>query len=743
MISGRFSPRGRHGRRIARALVAITSAATAAALAPAAAAAPTPALQDRLDAAAPTDRIAVIATLTRQVDGEAYTGRPQALLRALQRTADATQEPLVDGIDAPVRAFWLINAVAFRGTPDEVRAVAADPAVETVDLDAPVVLTDAVRADSTPFPDAGSGDWGLAAIRVPATWSTFGVRGAGVRVGTIDTGVSAASPDLAGKVVAWRDFVTSSPTPVDDNGHGTHTAGTIAGGSAGGAPIGVAPDARLVVAKAMGANGIGSGSTLLAAAEWMTDPDGNPATADQPGVVSNSWSASSANDTWFRPMIRRWLELGIVPVFAAGNTGPGAGSIGSPAGYPEAIAVGAIDTDDSVPGFSSRGPITWQNADGLGPAAGTLLAKPDLVAPGVGIVSSVGTGYLAYSGTSMAAPHVAGVAALVRQAAPALPPAAVADILRASASDIGAAGVDPASGAGRVDALRAVESAAGPAPDTRFTATPGAVTNAALADYAIALSGGGVLVRTRVDGGDWSAPTTELALSLPLPEGRHVVEAQAIDAAGAADPTPARHAVTVDRTRPRVAIRWSLSGTRATFRSSVSDALSGPRRSSVRWSFGEGETARGARVVRRFAESRRRWVVLSARDAAGNEGFAVRALRPRAASAVRGLTVPAVASRAGGPLSIAGRLVRPARLHATLRPVRTTAQTAGAGLAASFIAERVGAPVARAGAETRGPAAFRLRVRVHGLRPGIYRLELRASERAGGAPVITRRIRIR
>lgn len=743
MSSGRFSPRGRHGRRIARALVAITSAATLAALVPAASAAPSPALQDRLDAASPTDRIAVIATLARQVDGEAYAGRREALLTALRRTADATQEPVLDEIEGPVRAFWLINALAFRGTPAQIAAVAADPAVETVDVDAPVVLTDAAVAGSTPFPDAGSGNWGIAAIRAPAAWSTFGVRGAGVRVGTIDTGVSSASPDLAGKVVAWRDFVTSSPTPVDDNGHGTHTAGTIAGGSAGGGPIGVAPEARLVVAKAMGANGIGSGSALLAAAEWMTDPDGDPATADHPGVVSNSWSASSANDTWFRPMIRRWLDLGIVPVFAAGNTGPGAGSIGSPAGYPEAIAVGAIDTDDGVPGFSSRGPIVWQNPDGLGPAAGTLLAKPDLAAPGVGIVSSVGSGYLAYSGTSMAAPHVAGVAALMRQAAPGLPPAAVADILRSTASDIGAAGADPASGAGRVDALRAVEAVVGPAPDTRFTSTPRAVTNAALADYAIALSGGGVMVRTRVDGGEWSAPTTELTLSLSLPEGRHVVEAQAIDAAGAADPTPARHAVTIDRTRPRVAIRWSLSGTKATFRASVGDALSGPRKDSIRWSFGEGQTARGARVVRRFAESRRRWVVLSARDAAGNEAFAVRALRPRAASAVRGLSVPAVASRAGGPLRIAGRLVRPARLHATLRPVRTTAQTAGAGLAASFIAEKVGAPVARAGATTRGPAAFRLRVRLRGLAPGVYRLELRAAESAASPPVITRRVRIR
>ena len=617
MSSGRFSPRGRHGCRIAEALVAITSAAALAAFAGPAAAAPTPALSERLAAAAPADRIDVIATLSRQVDGEDYAGRPRALLRALQRTADATQDAVTDDIDGPVHPFWLINAVAFSGTPDEVRAVAADPAVESVDLDAAVVLTDAGHIDSTPFPGSGSGDWGVPAIRAPAAWSAFGVRGAGVRVGTIDTGVNASNPDLAGKVVAWRDFVGSSPTPVDDNGHGTHTAGTIAGGSAGGGPIGVAPESRLIVAKAMGANGVGAGSALLAAAEWMTDPDGDPATADQPGIVSNSWSASSANDTWFRPMIRRWLELGIVPVFAAGNTGPGAGSIGSPAGYPEAIAVGAIDTDDSVPGFSSRGPIVWQNPDGLGPEAGTLLAKPDLVAPGVGIVSSVGSGYLTYSGTSMAAPHVAGVAALVRQANPGLPPAAVADILRSSAVDLGAAGPDPATGMGRVDAVRAVEAAIGPAPDTSFTSTPPADTNAAALGYAVALAGGGQTVRFRVDGGAWTAASPTLSASFALPEGRHVVEAQAIDGAGAVDPTPARHAVTVDRTRPRVAIGVSLSGTRTTFRARVRDSLSGPRRDSIRWSFGEGRTARGAKVVRRFAESRRRRVVLRARDAAG------------------------------------------------------------------------------------------------------------------------------
>lgn len=744
MSSGLFSPRGRHGRRIAEALVAITSVAALAGLAAPAAAAPTAALQSRLATAGPGDRIAVIATLQRQVDGDLYTGRPQALLRALQRTADTTQDAVVADVDSPVQNFWLINAVAFTGTPAEVREVADDPAVETVDLDAPVKIADAGHTTSTaPFPDSGTGDWGLAAIHAPAVWSTFGLRGAGVRVGTIDTGVDASNPDLAGKVVAWHDFVGSSATPMDDNGHGTHTAGTIAGGSAGGAPIGVAPDARLVVAKAMAANGVGSGSALLAAAEWMTDPDGNPATADQPGIVNNSWSASTANDTWFRPMIRRWLELGIVPVFAAGNVGPDAGSIGSPAGYPEAVAVGALDTDDSVPSFSSRGPIVWQNPDGLGPAAGTVLAKPDLAAPGVGITSSVGSGYLTYSGTSMASPHVAGVAALVRQANPALSAAAVADILRDTAVDVGAPGPDPASGAGRVDALRAVEAAAGPAPDTRFTATPPAVTNAPTEDYAIALSGGGQTVRTRVDGGEWSAPTASLTLSLPLPEGRHVVEAQAIDGSGVVDPTPARHAVTVDRTRPRIAITWKLVGTKAEFRSRVTDALSGPRRDSIRWSFGQGETARGANVVRRFAEARARRVVLTARDAAGNRSYVVRTLRPRAASAMRGVTASASASRHGGEVAITGRLVRPARLRATLRPVRTSALTASTGLAASFLAERLGPTAARTLTVRHDASGFRFAVAVGGLRPGVYRLDVSAAEPGSGSLTITRRVQIR
>jgi subtilisin family serine protease len=726
---------------MAVALAALASAAALAALAGPSAAALSPDLETRLETAAPDAQIAVIATLSRQVDGDAYDGRPAALIRALKRTADRTQDAVADDVDGPVRGFWLVNAVTFRASPAEIREVAADPAVAIVEPDRTVRLADAEDAAvPTPFPDPGTGNWGLATIHAPAVWAAYGLRGAGVRVGTIDTGVDASNPDLSGKVVAWRDFVSGGAAPYDDNGHGTHTAGTIAGGNARGAAIGVAPDARLVVARAMGANGVGPGSALLAAAEWMTDPDGNPATADQPSVINNSWSAPNANDTWFRPMIQRWLELGIVPVFAAGNTGPSAGTVGSPAGYPEALAVGAIDTDDTVAPFSGRGPIVWQNPDGDGPAAGTVLTKPDLAAPGVGIVSSVGSGYLAYSGTSMASPHVAGVAALVRQANPSLSAPAVEDLLRSTAVDIGAGGPDAATGAGRVDAVRAVEAAMGPMPDTRFARTPAAVTRDTTLHYSVVLSGGGVTVRTRVDGGAWSAPDAQLERDFTLPQGRHVVEAQAVDAAGAVDPSPARHVVTIDRTRPRVSMRWFVHGTRTLFRARITGAPA----SSARWSFGDGDTAAGARVARRFAESRARRIVLSARDAAGNEAFAVRSLRPPAAAAVRALRVPATARR-GRPLAVTGRVVRAARLEATLRPVLRAAETTAAGPAAYFATQELGGAVSRARLPSAWPGTFRLTLPLGRLRPGTYRLEIHASEAGttiGRLPLV-RRVEIR
>jgi subtilisin family serine protease len=120
-----------------------------------------------------------------------------------------------------------------------------------------------------------------------------------------------------------------------------------------------------------------------------------------------------------------------------------------------------VDDTPSVASFSSRGPVLWDNRDSTGPAAGSVLAKPDIAAPGVGIVSTLGTGYGTYSGTSMAAPHVAGVVALMRQANPGLSAADVAQILRSTATDLSPAGQDGQTGAGLVNALAAVSTAMG------------------------------------------------------------------------------------------------------------------------------------------------------------------------------------------------------------------------------------------------------------------------------------------
>lgn len=730
----------RHGWRTP--LACLATLGTLAVAGPAAAADMTPALQQRLEAAAPADEIAVMASLHRQVDGERYADRPAALLRALRATAGRTQDGVAEAVTGPVRSFWLVNAVAFTGSPAEIRAVAADPVVATVDLDRPVRVALTAPVTGTPYPDAGGGGWGVAAINAPQAWSRFGVRGEGVRVGNIDTGVNADHPDLAGRLAAWRDFINGGPQPYDDNGHGTHTAGIIVGGSAGGGPIGVAPGATLVAAKGMAADGIGPGSALLAAAEWMTDPDGDPATADFPRVINNSWSSSAANDTWFRPMVRRWRELGIVPVFSAGNTGPSLASIGSPASYPEVIAVGAIDRDGTPAPFSGRGPVTWQNRDGLGPEAGTRLLKPDVAAPGVAVVSSVGNGYVAYSGTSMASPEVAGVIALIVQASPGLDPDQIAEILRLSATDAGAPGPDDATGHGRIDAVRALEIALGvpgaPAPGpaqtgpsgapgppaVAFTATPAAVTSDQPLRYTVSFGPSAQLVRLRVDGGPWGPATRGAEVVVRVAEGRHVVEAQGLDDLGRGGGPLARHVVDIDRTPPAVRVGWRRSGRKVTFVAKASDP-SGLRPRSLRWSLGGGDVATGVRVRRVFADDARRRIVVTAVDAAGNGARVARSFRPRGATPVRSLRV----TRRAKTVTVTGSLRHHAVLRVRVRPLLRPSGGSRANASEPDVAgPRTGRAVAAARAR-RGTGRFSLRLPVGAARPGTYQVELAVAGR--------------
>lgn len=523
----------------------------------------------------PAARVPVIVTMRARVDARRHPTRA-GLLRALRQAAARTQAGTVRRAGGASRRYWLVNAFATRADARGVRALAADPAVRSITLDS------AVRSGPLPrgriaAATVDSGDaWGIGVTGAPEAWAR-GLTGAGVRVGIIDTGVDAAHPALAGRVVAWRDLVKGRPAPYDDNGHGTHTLGTIVGA----APIGMAPGAEAVVAKAMNAQGIGAGSDLLAAAEWMTDPDGDPGTADQPAVVNNSWTAGSPNDPWFRDMMARWDELDIVPVFAVGNTGPGAGTIGSPASYPESIAVGAVDRDGTVPAFSARGPVTWRD-----PASGraTPLVKPDLVAPGVAIASSSNGEYVAYTGTSMAAPHVTGALALLAQARPDLRGDALADAIRASTRDIGAAGPDADSGRGVLDVAAAVGAPAAAGPDTRLVSAPATVTRARRLRYRVATTGA-TAVQVRVDGDGWSAPQAP-SVALDLPEGRHVVEIAAAAESGAVDTTPVTHEVLIDRTPPRAWFTWRARSDVVRLVPRVQDDLAGVDPSEYRWDLG-------------------------------------------------------------------------------------------------------------------------------------------------------------
>ncbi|WP_440902429.1 S8 family serine peptidase, partial [Actinosynnema sp.] len=270
-------------------------------------------------------------------------------------------------------------------------------------------------------------------IGAPAAWAS-GLTGAGARVAVLDTGVDAAHPDLAGAVVESANFGDSADAG-DRNGHGTHVASTITGS---GRYRGIAPDAVILNGKVLDDRGSGAYSWIIAGMEWAA------ARAD---VVTMSLGApASEDDPLARALDRLTAETGALFVVAAGNSGPHAATVRSPGTAASALTVGAVDRDDVLAPFSSHGP----NAD-------ERVLKPDITAPGVDVVAAeAGTpgGHVAMSGTSMAAPHVAGAAAVLAQQHPDWRAQQLKAALMGTAVDPkGATAYE--QGAGRVDLARA------------------------------------------------------------------------------------------------------------------------------------------------------------------------------------------------------------------------------------------------------------------------------------------------
>ena len=297
-------------------------------------------------------------------------------------------------------------------------------------------------------------------IHAPQVWQQHQAKGRGIVVAVLDSGIDYQHAALKDNYKGGYDFVNDDADPMDDNGHGTHVAGIVAGNAA--PVIGVAPEATLLGYKVLDRDGYGVDSSILAAIEKVLDPDGNGDTSDHADVVNISLGrpATGENDPLVQA-IERASAAGVVFCISAGNEGQNF-AVGSPGVAPSAITVGATDRNDALAPFSSRGVIP-----------GSWAIKPDVVAPGVFIVSArVGGGTLAGSGTSMAAPHAAGVAALIRELHPQWTPAVVKAAMVSTAKEVFRPTIPTptltvvGAGSGVIDALRAVETTVHPEPAT-------------------------------------------------------------------------------------------------------------------------------------------------------------------------------------------------------------------------------------------------------------------------------------
>lgn len=350
--------------------------------------------------------------------------------------------------------LWVSQGFHMVVNTAEMKALASHDEVKSLIYDSEISL-DIPTQNTTWGPTEGP-TWGLVTLEIPRVWEELNLRGRGVRVGILDTGYS-DHPALRNRIEASRTFVWGKDDgkPNDGHGHGTHCLGTIGGSEVGGRQIGVAPEVSFLVGRIFNSKGKGGLSGMLKGMQWMADPDNNPATQDQPAVVSNSWGVHWKDPRRTEALhraVKTWKDQHIIPVFAAGNSGYRPATILKPAVFEESITIGATDSEDRIARFSSRGPGRYLDRE---------TRKPDVAAPGVSVYSSDLNGKYSYkSGTSMAAPHVVGIIALMLEANPNLSAEDVRAILRNSTLDLGQSGYDYAYGWGRINGFEAAQRAA-------------------------------------------------------------------------------------------------------------------------------------------------------------------------------------------------------------------------------------------------------------------------------------------
>lgn len=419
------------------------------------------------------DLIALDRTLTEnKVD---LQERSKTVILALKQKALLSQADLLNFIDGlplievkSIQSYWIGNLIFVKAHPIHIRAIAARSDVDLIDLNVKLEQVEYEDVTCTAAPPAPNGtEPGLRAINAPKLWE-LGYTGYGRTAFVNDTGVDPTHPALNYKYKglyvpdseAWYEFDNPNATPYDCGDHGTHVLGTVLGlEHATNDTIGVAYNANWVGAAIL--CGIGTQDNI-GAFEWAMDPDGDPNTiTDIPDVINNSWRDPSINNdcnSVYKGTFDAMEAAGLAVVFSAGNSGPDPESITPPhninTDLVNSFTVGALNGNSAlllIADFSSRGP---SECGGMG----SLLIKPEVSAPGQGVRSCVpGNDYGLKSGTSMAAPHVAGAILLLKEAFPYLTGKELKLALYFSCVDLGDPGEDNTYGMGIIDVFAAYE----------------------------------------------------------------------------------------------------------------------------------------------------------------------------------------------------------------------------------------------------------------------------------------------
>src|SRR6185503_6878635 len=434
------------------------------------------------------------------------------------------------------QSFWGVNMLVADADRTLVEKLAARADVARIDsnlatrwIEDPIVEKFGTTPNGVNAPDAA--EWGVLNVNAPAVWA-MGFTGQGITIGNEDTGMrwthNALKPKYRGwdGVTAnhnfnWHDSIHSqiagSPAfnpcgrntvaPCDDQGHGTHTTGTTVGDDGAGNQVGVAPGAKWIGCRNMD-QGNGTPATYTECFQFFIAPTdlagNNPNASLRPHVINNSWSCPSSEGCVTRAeletIVQNTQAAGIFVEVSAGNGGPGCSTVADPPSiYNDSFSTGAIDINNTLAGFSSRGPSTFYTPN---------ILKPNVSAPGVNVRSTLRTSDTSYgnnSGTSMAGPHVAGVVALLWSARPNLVRniAATKSLLQNSANPAvvlaptQTCGGTPSTdipnnsfGYGRVDALKAYDMSAPTAATANISGQVTTTGGQPLAGVTVQMSGG-------------------------------------------------------------------------------------------------------------------------------------------------------------------------------------------------------------------------------------------------------------